>query len=320
MEGKILTPQEREFWQKTKPLGLILFARNIEEPAQVKALVQTVKDLGTPLVLIDQEGGRVQRLRPPHWTNFPPARLIAEKSSNPLRASWLLGRLLAYELAELGINVDCAPVLDVPIEGAHDVIGDRAFGLDPLQVGKLGRELALGLMAGGVLPVVKHIPGHGRALADSHLELPMVNASLSELQASDFLPFKALADMPLAMTAHVLYRDLDNLNPATTSTLVIERIIRQEIGFQGLLMSDDLAMQALAGNMEDRARKSLHAGCDILLHCNGKMEEMEIIARMTEGLIITSNQTATLLSCGQRLIEINYLEAKKEFESLLPNV
>ena len=283
-EGLSLTEAEKRFFAEVRPWGFIVFARNIESPEQVKRLVGEMKDAAghDAPILIDQEGGRVARLRPPHWRAYPAGRrfgdLYARSAELGLEAARLGARLIAAELHALGINVDCLPVLDVPVPGAHDVIGDRAYGLTPEPVIALGRAAAEGLLAGGVLPVIKHIPGHGRAGVDSHLSLPVVDSDHATLAATDFAPFKALADMPLAMTAHVVYTALDGSAPATTSAKVISGIIRQEIGFDGFLMSDDLSMQALAGTLAERARASLSAGCDIVLHCNGKMEEMLAVA------------------------------------------
>jgi len=284
-EGLRLSDSERTFFQTVNPLGFILFARNVESPAQVRALVQelraSVGRVDAP-VLIDQEGGRVQRLRPPHWRKAPPgadfARLAALDFELAKRAVRLNNRLIAAELADLGIDVDCTPVLDVPVPGAHDVIGDRAFGATPEMIAALGREVCEGMFDQGVLPVIKHIPGHGRSMVDSHLDLPVVEASLAELEAQDFAPFRALADMPWAMTAHVIYKALDPDHPATTSAKIIGEIIRGAIGFDGLLLSDDLSMQALRGDFAERTRASLAAGCDLVLHCNGKAEEMTAIA------------------------------------------
>jgi beta-N-acetylhexosaminidase len=283
--GFALTPEERAFFAEVRPWGFILFARNIESPDQVRALTaalrETVGRADAP-ILIDQEGGRVQRLGPPHWRRFPPGRAYGELAENdPLlrREITRLGaRLLAHDLASLGINVDCVPVLDVPDPQGHEIIGDRAYGDTAEQVAVLGRAAAEGLIAGGVLPIVKHIPGHGRARADSHLELPVVDAGLDELDARDFAPFKALSDMPMAMTAHVIYAAVDARRPATTSKAVMRRVIRGRIGFDGLVMSDDLSMQALSGGLEARAEASFAAGCDVVLHCNGDMGEMRAVA------------------------------------------
>ena len=283
--GTELTEEERAFFAHEKPWGLILFARNVDDPAQVQALVDDFRALvgrDDAPVFIDQEGGRVQRLRPPHWRDYPPAARFGELwARDPLaacRAARAVTWLLASELADLGINADALPVLDVPVEGAHDIIGDRAYARDPQVAALLARAAMSGLSAAGVAPVIKHIPGHGRARADSHEELPMVEAPLPNLRAHDFLPFAALADAPMAMTAHVVYAAIDADNPATTSRTVIHDVIRGEIGFDGLLMSDDLNMKALAGPLAARAEAALAAGCDVVLHCSGDLAEMREVA------------------------------------------
>jgi beta-N-acetylhexosaminidase len=283
--GTTLAEDERRFFAATDPLGFILFARNIDTPDQVRALVAELRasvGRADAPVLIDQEGGRVQRLRPPHWRSAPPgeafARLAARDVAAAKEALRLDFRLIGSELAGLGIDVDCAPVADVPVAGAHDVIGDRAYGREPGLVGELAREVCEGLLDEGVLPVIKHIPGHGRAMVDSHLALPVVDASRAELEERDFPPFRALRAAAWAMTAHVVYTALDAAAPATTSARVIGEIIRGIIGFDGVLVSDDLSMKALGGSFEDRTRAALDAGCDVVLHCNGDMAEMQAIA------------------------------------------
>lgn len=283
--GTELSADERAFFRAERPWGFILFARNIAEAAQVQALIAAMRDCaGRPdaPVFVDQEGGRVQRLRPPLAQDYPPAAEIGalwrRDREAGLRAAWLMSRLHAFDLARLGFNADCLPVLDVPAAGAHDVIGNRAYGREPAMVAALGRAAAEGLLAGGVLPVVKHIPGHGRAGADSHLALPRVDASLDELRRHDFAPFKALNDMPMAMSAHVVYAAVDPAAPATTSRRVIDDIIRGEIGFDGLLMSDDVSMKALSGDFAARTDAIVAAGCDVVLHCNGVMDEARAVA------------------------------------------
>jgi beta-N-acetylhexosaminidase len=280
--GTALTAAERRLYKFANPLGFILFARNCETPTQIRKLVEEMrKSIGRPdaPVLIDQEGGRVQRLKPPQWRQAPEGARFAELAARDLtaaeRAARLNARLIAADLAAIGIDVDCAPVLDVPVPGAHDVIGNRAYGSDPKIIAKLGRAVAEGLLEGGVLPVIKHIPGHGRAQSDSHHELPAVDADWDALAATDFAPFQALADLPLAMTAHVVFRSIDPAQPASTSPAVIDRVIRKHIGFDGLLLSDDIGMQALSGGYAARVAATLTAGCDVALHCSGKMEEME---------------------------------------------
>ena len=289
--GLSLSREEEAFFRDVRPWGFILFARNVETPDLVRRLVDQLRatvDRPDAPVLIDQEGGRVQRLGPPHWRRYPPGRAYGELASNdPLlrREITRLGaRLLAHDLAALGINVDCVPVLDVPVAGAHDVIGDRAYAKTPDGVALLGRAACEGLIAGGVLPVIKHIPGHGRAMADSHHDLPVVDTAYNELDAWDFAPFKMLSDMPLAMTAHVVYSAVDAKRPATTSKKAMRQVIRGAIGFDGLVMSDDLSMKALGGEFADRARDSLAAGCDVVLHCNGDMAEMKAVLAGTKAL------------------------------------
>jgi beta-N-acetylhexosaminidase len=277
-----LTPQERDFFRASDPFGLILFKRNVETPAQVQALIADFRDTvgRDAAVLVDQEGGRVQRLGPPHWRAYPAAaRLgacdlpLAEREGLVRRAASLLGQ----DLRRLGFTFDCAPVLDVPVAGAHDVIGDRAYARDPEAVARLGRAAALGLADAGILPIMKHIPGHGRAGVDSHLQLPHVEAPLEVLLANDFYPFKANADLPAAMSAHVVYRALDPERPGTLSPAVIS-YIRETIGFAGLLFSDDLSMQALRGTLRARAEATFSAGIDLALHCNGDLIEAEAVA------------------------------------------
>jgi beta-N-acetylhexosaminidase len=287
--GPKLSPAERAFFRAVRPWGFILFKRNIETPDQVRGLVLDLRacvDRADAPVLIDQEGGRVQRLGPPHWRRYPPGRAYGELSANdPLvrREITRLGaRLLAHDLAQLGINVDCVPVLDVPAPDGHEIIGDRAYGDTAEEVASLGRAAAEGLIAGGVLPIVKHIPGHGRARADSHLKLPEVEASAEALEARDFAPFRVLSDMPIAMTAHVVYTAFDPRRPATTSRRVIGEVIRGRIGFDGLLVSDDLSMKALSGDFTARAKASLAAGCDVVLHCNGDPAEMKAVVAGTK--------------------------------------
>jgi beta-N-acetylhexosaminidase len=283
--GPVLSDEERQFFAATDPLGFILFARNIESQEQVRALVASLRDSvgrADAPVLIDQEGGRVQRLRPPHWRAAPPGEPFARLAERDLAAARealrLNFRLIGRELADLGIDVDCAPVLDVPVPGAHDVIGDRAYGRTVGRVCALAGAVIDGLLDEGVLPVIKHIPGHGRAMVDSHHDLPVVDASLAELEAQDFPPFRAMAHAPWAMTAHVVYTALDSTAPATTSARVIDQVIRRAIGFDGVLISDDLSMKALGGSFEERTTASLAAGCDVVLHCNGDMAEMKAVA------------------------------------------
>jgi beta-N-acetylhexosaminidase len=289
--GHSLTPDERAFFRDARPWGFILFKRNIATPSQVLALTSELREIvgrDDAPVLIDQEGGRVQRMGPPHWPAYPPGRAYGAMAGNDpsyrREIARLGARLIAHDLRAVGIDVDCVPVLDVPVAGAHDVIGDRAYGRDAETVAVLGRAAAEGLIAGGVLPVIKHIPGHGRAGADSHHDLPVVTASREELERQDFVPFRHLADMPLAMTAHVVYTALDPERPATTSPVIISDIIRGHMRYDGLVMSDDLSMNALEGSLAERAEAAFAAGCDMALHCNGRLDEMEAVAAATPEL------------------------------------
>jgi beta-N-acetylhexosaminidase len=284
--GPRLTAEERALFGAARPWGLILFKRNVEDPAQVANLIQefrvAVGRPGAP-VFVDQEGGRVQRLQPPQWPAYPPAakygEIYARDPGQGLIAARMGAELIAADLIAVGINADCLPVADLRRPEGHDVIGDRAYGVDPSSVAKLARAAADGLLAGGVLPVLKHIPGHGRARADSHKELPVVEATLAELDRTDFESFRLLNDLPMAMTAHVVYAALDKGRPATTSPAVIGEVIRRRIGFGGLLITDDLSMNALSGSLGERAEAAFAAGCDMALHCNGRLAEMrEVVA------------------------------------------
>lgn len=324
LSGTKITPDERRFFGDTNPYGFILFARNCESPAQVSALVSELKSLvGRDVlpVLIDQEGGRVARLKPPHWPEYPPAgafaALYARAARDAENAAYLNARLIAEDLSALGITVDCAPLADLPVDGAHDIIGDRAFGRTPPQVIALARAMARGLTDGGVVPVLKHVPGHGRACADSHEELPVVEASLDVLRATDFAPFKALADLPMAMTAHVLYTAIDGKHMATLSPSVIS-LIREEIGFKGLLMSDDISMKAMKGDFAARAKQALTAGCDVILHCNGNMKEMRAIADGVQplaGASLSRAQAAMAVAGKRKTFDV--AQAKQTVQQLL---
>jgi len=284
--GTTLTPDERSFIAAERPWGFILFRRNIENPAQVTSLIGQMREaagVADAPVLVDQEGGQVQRFRPPHWLNYPAGaafgRLYDIDASLGLKAATLSARLIADDLWPMGVTVDCLPLADVPVPGADAVIGDRAYGAEPRKVAAIARAVTDGLEHGGILPVLKHIPGHGRATADSHLRLPIVDTPKSELERTDFAAFKPLADLPMAMTAHVVFSALDPAQPATTSATMIERVIRGLIGFQGLLISDDVGMNALAGSIAERSRALIAAGCDMILHCSGKLDEMRDVAR-----------------------------------------
>jgi beta-N-acetylhexosaminidase len=291
LAGTKLSDAERDFIRAERPWGFILFRRNIDSPTQVAALTNEIQDvLGVTDVpiLVDQEGGRVQRFRPPNWPLYPAGaafgRLYDIDSALGLKAARLSARLIADDLTKVGVTVDCLPLADVPVPGADDVIGDRAYGNDPQKVAAIARAVTEGLEQGGILPILKHIPGHGRATADSHLALPVVDSPKSELESIDFAAFKPLADLPMAMTAHVVFSAYDPAQPATTSATMIERVIRGLIGFQGLLMSDDVGMNALAGSIAERTKALLAAGCDMVLVCSGEPEEMRQVARETPEL------------------------------------
>jgi beta-N-acetylhexosaminidase len=286
-----LAAEEREFIGSALPWGFILFKRNIEDPTQVAALVHELRELiGDPEapVLIDQEGGRVQRFGPPHWPVYPPGAVFGVlydiDPALGLSAARLSARLIAADLIASGVTVDCLPLADVPVAGADAVIGNRAYGTEPGKVAAIARAVTEGLQQGGILPVLKHIPGHGRATADTHFRLPEVDTPRSELERTDFAAFVPLADLPMAMTAHVVFSALDPAHPATTSATIIEQVIRGAIGFQGLLMSDDVSMNALSGSIAERTRAIFAAGCDMVLHCNGKLDEMREVAAETPEL------------------------------------
>ena len=283
--GTSLSDDERAFFAETRPCGLILFARNCQSVSQLRTITEDFRDAvesDAALVLIDQEGGRVQRLRPPQWRQMPPARVYGDlylyDPEGARAAAFAGGRLIATELREAGITVNCTPVLDVPEAGSHDIIGDRAFSFDPGVVSNLGRAVVEGTLAGGVLPVIKHVPGHGRAMADSHLSLPRIDASAEELIEVDFRPFMALCHAPLAMTAHVLLTAFDEERPASTSPVIMGEVIRELIGLTGLVISDDIGMQALGGPFAERAAAVIDAGCDVALHCSGELAEMREVA------------------------------------------
>jgi len=290
VRGTALSGPERAFLRNAEPWGVILFPRNVETPEQLVRLTASVREtLGRDAaVLIDQEGGRIQRLGPPHWPSYPPGvaygRLYDRCAEDAERAAYLGAYLMAADLVAVGIDVDCLPVADVPIVGANSVIGDRAYGETPQKVAAIARKMAEGLLQCGVLPVLKHIPGHGRATSDSHHALPVVEAERSTLLATDFAAFRSLRDLPIGMTAHVVYAAIDPVAPATTSATVVHDVIRGWIGFSGLLMSDDVSMGALSGPLHERSRAAIAAGCDIVLHCNGDLAEMEDVAAAVPAL------------------------------------
>jgi beta-N-acetylhexosaminidase len=326
--GPRLTPEETAFYREADPWGFILFKRNVETPEQVRELTDRLRQsVGRDAaILIDQEGGRVQRLAPPLWPSYPAARRIgAARGSHGLDGRELVrlgARLMAHDLRALGITVDCLPVLDAPIPGADNIIGDRAYDDAPDAIAALGRAAAEGLLAGAVLPVMKHIPGHGRAMADSHLALPVVEASLADLRARDFFPFAVNADLPAAMSAHVVFSAIDAKAPATTSRRVVRDIIRGEIGFAGLLISDDLSMKALSGDFRARAQAAIRAGCDLVLHCNGVMAEMAAVAEGSPPL--AGRALARARSALARIAHVpeplDVAQARKRFDAALASL
>jgi beta-N-acetylhexosaminidase len=327
LTGTTITPDERAFVRSAEPWGLILFKRNVADPAQVRALTDEFRAIcgrDTP-VLVDQEGGRVQRLGPPHWPPYPTGALYARAyerdPSLGLRVAKLGARLIAADLAVVGITVDCLPLADVPVAGADPVIGDRAYGNTPRQVSAIAAAIAEGLMSGGVLPVLKHLPGHGRANFDSHKRLPVVDTDRATLEATDFAAFRPLGGLPLGMTAHVVFTAIDPGLPATTSPVMIHEVIRSFIGFTGALMSDDVSMGALSGTLAERTGRSLAAGCDLVLHCNGVLAEMDAVASECpelggEALARTARASASRRAAD----EIDLDAARAEFAGLLGQV
>ena len=325
VSGPELDAAEREFIRAERPWGFILFKRNVETPTQVITLVRELrKAAGGPEapVLIDQEGGRVQRLGPPHWPVYPAGAAFGVLYDiDPylgLSAARLSARLIAADLIDLGVTVDCLPLADVPVPGADAVIGNRAYGTKPDKVAAIGRAVTEGLEQGGVLPVLKHIPGHGRATADTHFRLPVVDNSRAELERTDFAAFQPLADLPMAMTAHVVFSALDPAHPATTSATIVEQVIRGMIGFQGLLMSDDVSMNALAGSLAERSRAIFAAGCDMVLHCNGKFDEMRQVAAETPELSGKALERARRALATRRVPQaFDRLAAHAELDALM---
>ena len=325
ISGLELSAAEREFIRAERPWGFILFKRNIEAPAQVTSLVRELRnsiDSPDAPILIDQEGGRVARLGPPHWPVYPPGAFFgALYDIDPelgFRAARLSARLIAADLIDLGVTVDCLPLADMPIAGADAVIGNRAYGTEPAKVAAIARAVTEGLVQGGVLPVLKHIPGHGRATADSHFRLPTVDTPRDELDRTDFAAFQPLADLPMAMTAHVVFSALDPAHPATTSATIIRQVIRGVIGFQGLLMSDDVSMNALAGTIAERTRAIVNAGCDMVLHCNGKLDEMRDVARETPELAgLALERARRALASRKQPVPVDPLAARAELDALV---
>ncbi|WP_106744116.1 glycoside hydrolase family 3 N-terminal domain-containing protein [Yoonia maritima] len=318
-EGPEITDFERDFFRDVQPLGFILFARNIENPEQLRRLTCDLRDaVGREApILIDQEGGRVQRMRSPHWREFLPALDQMERASDPLRAHWIRNRLIADDLHRVGIDVNCAPLADIAEDSTHPFLQNRLYGRDLETVVAAARVCADAHIHGGVLPVLKHIPGHGRAAVDSHLNLPTVTATRDELNVKDFAPFKALNDLPMGMSAHLVFTAIDPTGPATTSPAMI-KVIRNDIGFDGLLMTDDLSMEALSGTVADRATASIAAGCDVVLHCNGDAAEMQLVAAAAGDMTKAAQKRADFalsLRNPPEIVDIAALEA--ELEALL---
>ena len=325
LAGTAVTPNERAFLRDADPWGLILFKRNINDKDQTTKLIEefmtTIGRSDVP-VLVDQEGGRVQRLGPPHWPKYPAgavyARLYDRDPAAGRAAARLGARLIAADLLPLGFTVDCLPLADVPVSEADPIIGDRAYGNTPAKVADIAAAIAAGLNDGGVLPVLKHLPGHGRATADSHLSLPVVNTDRATLEATDFAAFRPLKTLPLGMTAHVVFTAIDPVSPATTSVTMIRDVIRGFIGFDGLLMSDDVSMGALSGSIAERTRASIAAGCDVVLHCNGKLDEMQAVAAAAPKLDgMAAKRAAAALKSRGRPTEIDLPAARREFAALL---
>ncbi len=316
--GPHLGPEEKAYFRDANPWGFILFARNIETPAQVQALIADLRETvgrNAP-VLLDQEGGRVQRLRAPHWREWMPALDFVKATQASERAMFLRNQLIAAEMHDLGFDVNCAPMLDIATDVSHEIIQNRCYGFDAGIVAKMGRAAAEGLLSAGVLPIIKHIPGHGRTPLDSHKDLPVVDTPLAELRGTDFIPFKALNDLPMAMTAHIVYPAIDPEKCATLSAPMIDTI-RQDIGFDGLLMCDDLSMHALGGSFGERASGALAAGCDMLLHCNGERSEMDPILAQTPALSgKPAARAENALAARKMPIEFDHTAALAEIESL----
>jgi beta-N-acetylhexosaminidase len=325
--GPALTDRERAFLREAQPWGFIIFRRNAVSPEPLHRLIDEVRTaLGREApALIDQEGGRVQRLGSPHWPSYPPGAaygaLYARDRDRSLAAARLGARLIAADLAPLGIDVDCLPIADVPVAGADPVVGDRAYGSDPVQVAAIAGAIAQGLAEGGVLPVLKHIPGHGRATADSHAKLPVVNAARATLEATDFAAFRTLAALPMAMTAHVVFTGIDPIAPASVSATIVRDVIRDSIGFRGLLMSDDISMGALSGSIAERSRAAIAAGCDVVLHCNGEMPEMLAVASEAPQLAGEPMQRAVAaLASKKPAVPIDLVSGRAEFLRLMADV
>lgn len=301
--GPVLTPDEAAFFRDADPFGFILFARNVESPDQLRRLTDDLRAAtghDAP-ILVDQEGGRVQRLRAPHWREWlPPLDQVAQSGVHAARAMAIRSRIIAHELRAVGIDANCAPCCDLASDVTHPFLRNRCYGSDPAAVAAIARAVAEAHLQGGVLPVMKHMPGHGRSTADTHHDLPTVSATPDDLDVTDFAPFRALADLPLAMTAHVVFAAFDADRPATQSPAMID-VIRHRIGFAGLLMTDDLNMQALSGTLAERTAAARAAGCDIALHCKGDLAEMEAVAAAAGRLDAAGQQRATAALAARKI-------------------
>lgn len=318
-EGPEITDWERAYFREYAPFGFILFARNVENPDQLKRLTDDLREAAghDAIITVDQEGGRVQRLRSPHWRQWLPPLEQMEIAADPMRAMWIRYRLIAQELREVGIDSNCAPCADITARLTHPFLRNRCYGGDVETVMDASRAVADAHLSGGVLPVVKHIPGHGRATVDSHKNLPTVTATREDLEREDFAPFKALGDMPMGMTAHIVFEDIDDSEPATTSRMMMD-VIRNDIGFKGLLMTDDIGMEALSGDVAQRSRASIAAGCDVILHCCGDAAEIvqvgEAAGQMTDA---AQARADAALAMRKTPTPVDITALSEEFDDLL---
>ena len=318
-EGLRITDWERAYFRDYAPFGFILFARNIDTPDQVRRLCDDLRDAAghDAPILVDQEGGRVQRLRGPHWRDWLPPLEQMQIAADPMRALWLRYRLIAAELRDVGIDANCAPIADITARLTHPFLRNRCYGGDAVTVMDASRAVADALLAGGVLPVLKHIPGHGRASVDSHKDLPRVTVARRDLEAQDFVPFMALADLPMGMTVHIVFEDIDDSAPATTSRIMMD-VIRNDIGFKGLLMTDDIGMEALSGDVAQRSRASIAAGCDVILHCCGDAGEIVQVGQAAGQMNAAAQARAdAALMMRKTLTTVDIAALSEEFDDLL---
>lgn len=318
-EGPEITDWERAYFREYAPFGFILFARNVENPDQLKRLTNDLRESAghDAVITVDQEGGRVQRLRSPHWRQWLPPLDQMEIAADPMRAMWIRYRLISQELREVGIDSNCAPCADITARLTHPFLRNRCYGGDVETVMDASRAVADAHLKGGVLPIVKHIPGHGRATVDSHKDLPTVTASRADLEREDFAPFKALGDMPMGMTAHIVFEDIDDSAPATTSRAMMD-VIRNDIGFKGLLMTDDIGMEALSGDVAQRSRASIAAGCDVILHCCGDAAEIEQVGEAAGQMTDAAQARAdAALAMRKTPVPVDITALSEEFDDLL---